>query len=347
VLIRQTAPVLGAAEGPYDIPGQWHVNVSVRALRSDTHYRLDDRQVQREELRTFVINRQFATDLTVARSFTPRFGISVGVPFSAASWSIPSPTSPTPGTRAPERARGIGDITGMGRVWLFPTATHARGNVAVGVGLKAPTGGYAEQDVFVDSEGNNPQLRYVDQSVQPGDGGWGVMLEAQGFRNVARSQIFASGSYLANPRDTNGTPSISVSRLPPGRNPSASAAGRLVNSVPDQYLVRAGMAVPLARTLVATVAYRVEGQRRYDLIGASHGFRRPGLEMFVEPGISIARASHSASLSVPIGFYRNRKPDPYTGLQGDATFPGFIVLANYGIRLGKPRPASISANGCQ
>lgn len=347
MLIRQTAPVLGAADGPYDAPGEWHVNLSVRALRSDTHYRLDERQVQREELRTFVINRQFATDLTVARAFTSRVGMSVGVPFSAASWSIPSPTSPVPGPRAPQRAHGIGDITATGRMWLFSPATHARGNVAIGAGLKIPTGGYAEQDVFVDSDGRNPQLRYVDQSVQPGDGGWGLMLEAQAFRSFARAQVFASGSYLANPRDTNGTPSISVSRLPPGRTPSASAAGRLVNSVPDQYLARAGGAFPIARSLVASVSYRVEGQRRYDLIGASHGFRRPGVEMFIEPGISLARARQSISLSVPIGFYRDRKPDPYTGLQGDATFPGFIVLANYGIRLGKDRPRSIATDGCQ
>jgi hypothetical protein len=341
VLIRQTAPVLGAAESPYETPGEWHVNVSVRALQSDTHYRLDERQVQREELRTFVINRQFATDLTIARAFTPRFALAVGVPFSSASWSIPSPTTPTPGPRAPERARGIGDISVMSRLWLLPTATHRTANIGIGVGVKMPTGGYAEKDVFVDSNGDNPQPRYVDQSVQPGDGGWGLMLETQAFRNLARAQIFASGSYLVNPRDTNGTPSVSVSRLPPGRLPPASAAGRLVNSVPDQYVARLGGAFPIARSLVASLSYRVEGQRRYDLIGASHGFRRPGVEMFLEPGISIARAGHSASLSVPIGFYRNRKPDPYTGLQGDATFPGFIVLANYGLRLGIHRPKPI------
>jgi hypothetical protein len=342
VLIRQTAPVLGAAEGPYETPGEWHVNVSVRALRSDTHYRLDERQVQREELGTFVINRQFATDLTVSRAFTPRFAMSVGVPFSSASWSIPSPTAPVPGPRAPQRGRGIGDVTVMSRLWLLPTKTHTNGNVGIGVGMKAPTGGYAEQDVFVDSNGENPQPRYVDQSVQPGDGGWGLMLEAQAFRSLARAQIFASGDYLVNPRDTNGTPSVSVSRLPPGRLPPASAAGRLVNSVPDQYVARAGGAMAIGRLLVASVSYRIEGQRRYDLIGASHGFRRPGLEMFLEPGISIARGSHSASLSVPIGFYRNRKPDPYTGLAGDATFPGFIVMANYGLRLGVHHPKVIA-----
>jgi hypothetical protein len=345
VLIRETAPVLGAAGTAYDTPGDWRVNVSVRSLRSDTHYSLDEEQVQRQTLGTNVINRQFATDVTIARALTPRFGVSVGVPFSNASWSIPSPTSPVPGPRAPERAHGLGDITAMGRTWILPTEAHPRGNIAVGMGFKMPTGAYDAQDVFVDSSGQSPQLRYVDQSVQPGDGGWGWMLETQGFRMLGRSQIFASGSYLANPRDTNGTPSLSVSRLPPGRTPSASSAGRLVNSVPDQYLARVGGAIGITRSIVANVSYRVEGQRRYDLIGASHGFRRPGVEMFIEPGVSIGRGRQTASFNLPIGFYRNRKPDPYTGLRGDATFPGIIALANYGVRFGKTRPPV--ANGCQ
>ena len=48
----------------------------------------------------------------------------------------------------------------------------------------------------------------MDQSVQPGDGGWGVMVEGQAFWRVKRSFLFASGSYLVNPKDTNDTPSI-------------------------------------------------------------------------------------------------------------------------------------------
>ena len=70
----------------------------------------------------------------------------------------------------------------------------------------------------------------------------------------------------------------------------------------------------------ASIAWRAEGLRRYDLIGRSDGFRRPGVEMFVEPGVTYSSGRNSISVNVPIAFYRNRKPDPYTGARGDATF---------------------------
>jgi hypothetical protein len=107
-----------------------------------------------------------------------------------------------------------------------------------------------------------------------------------------------------------------------------------VNSVPDHYLARVGAGTWLFKRMVVSAAYRVEGQRRYDLIGKSHGFRRPGVEMFVEPGVSYGVGPGAVSVSMPIGFYRNRKPDPYTGLEGDATFPRYIFLATYSYRFG-------------
>jgi hypothetical protein len=341
VLIRQTAPVLGAADTPLQRGGEWQVNLSLRQLRSDTHYRLDEHQVEREELGTFVVNRQHAADLTTSYAFTDRFSLAVGVPFSAASWSIPSPTSPVLGPRAQQDARGIGDITATGRYWLFDPKSPATGNLAVGLGVKLPTGEYRAQDTYPDRNGQNNQLRYVDQSIQPGDGGWGLTVDVQGFTRVgARAQVFGSASYLANPRDTNGTPSLTVARLPPGAEPAASSFDRLVNSVPDQYLTRLGGSVRMWKSFTANAAYRIEGQRRYDLIGKSHGFRRPGIAMFVEPGISSASRGQTVSLTMPIAFYRNRKPDPYTGLQGDATFPRYIVLASYGFRFGGPKPVA-------
>ena len=333
MLIRQTAPVLGAAS-PYQQPGEWQVNLSLRQLQSDIHFRLDEHQVEREELGTFVINRQHAADLTASYAFSQRFSMSVGVPFSAASWSIPSPTSPVPGPRAQQDARGLGDISAMGRLWLLNTQNHTTGNIGIGVGVKLPTGKYDAQDLYPDRNGQNNQLRHVDQSIQPGDGGWGLMLEAQGFKRLGRAQVFGTGSYLANPRDTNGTPSLTVARLPPGVQPASSNFDRLVNSVPDQYVARLGTAVRVASRFGVSAAYRIEGQRRYDLIGKSHGFRRPGVAMFVEPGFSYSAGVQSFSLNFPISFYRNRKPDPYTGLQGDATFPRFIMMANYGYRFG-------------
>jgi hypothetical protein len=330
VLIRQTAPVIGAAGNPYAQPGEWQVNLSFRGLTSDTHYRLDDHQEERETLGTFVINRQHAADASVSYAVSERVSISAAVPFASASWSIPSPTTPTPGPRAQQDARGIGDISISGRYWLFDTKRHPTWNIAVGTGVKMPTGEYKAMDTFpgINGQGNEP--RFVDQSVQPGDGGWGLTFEAQGFRRFGRAQIFGSGNYLANPRDTNGTPSILVSlgvASPANRD-------RQVNSVPDQYLARVGASFVVAKKVAMTTAFRVEGQRRYDLIGKSHGFRRPGVSLFVEPGITISTGTGSVSFNVPVAFYRNRKPDPYTGLQGDATFPRYIFLGTYSWRLG-------------
>lgn len=342
MLVRQTAPVIGAADSAYQVPGEWQFNVGLRTLRSDTHYRLDDRQHEREELGTFVINRQHAADLTIGYALTQRFSVAAGVPYIGASWSIPTPTSPALGPRAQQDARGIGDISVTGRGWIFDPATRATGNLGIGIGVKAPTGDYRAQDRFPDRTGSNNELRFVDQSIQPGDGGWGVMFEVQGFKRFGRVLAFGSGSYLANPRNTNGTPSLTVTRLPPGAQPAPTAFDRLVNSVPDQYVTRIGAAIPLRRGLGLNAAYRVEGQRRYDLFGKSNGFRRPGVAMFIEPGLTYSLGRGTLSVSLPLSFYRNRKPDPYTGLEGDATFPKMVMLAGYSFRLGgrKPQPAA-------
>ena len=39
-----------------------------------------------------------------------------------------------------------------------------------------------------------------------------------------------------------------------------------------------------------------------------------------------SRGGTTLSLNVPIGFYRNRQPNPYSGREGDATFPDYILL---------------------
>src|SRR6185369_17638331 len=96
----------------------------------------------------------------------------------------------------------------------------------------------------------------------------------------------------------------------------------------------AGASMGLGRGLAGSIAWRTEGMPRYDLIGRSDGFRRPGLEMFIEPGVSYSIGRSTWSFNVPIGIYRNRKPDAYTGLLGDATFPKAIVLASYSMRFG-------------
>ena len=341
MLIRQNGPVFGSSN-PYSQAGETQVNVSTRNLRSTDHYSGEAEQLQRQTLNTYVVNTQHAIDFNITHAFTERFSLSVGVPYVAASWGIPSPTSPPPpGARANEDSHGLGDISVSGRFWLLPTQKFKSGNIAAGIGLKTPTGDSGYKDQYPDSAGNNNTLRFVDQSVQPGDGGWGVMLDLSGFKvfelsrfkKMPFAEVFGSAAYLANPRDRNDTTSGSVNRST-SPNPS-TAADTAYNSVPDQFMARLGVAVPLGSTgFAGSVAWRIEGMPRYDLIGASHGFRRPGVEMFIEPGFSYARGRKLYSVQVPIGYYRNRFPNPYTGSTGDATFPRYIILASYGYRFG-------------
>lgn len=341
--------MFGANASPYSRPGEWQINASSRNLVSNDHYNGTVEQLQRQQNQNYITNRQNLLDISVTRAITRRVSVTLGVPFVYSAWAFRDPASPLPGPRveSPQWGRGLGDISVTSRAWIFNPSTHPDWNVAAGGGLKLPTGNSGYKDTFVDVRGFLPgiqgvpqpnfvrreTLQYVDQSVQPGDGGWGVMTDAQAFWRVRRVFLFASGSYLINPQDTNDTPSIlQILGLNTATGPNA---GLGVNSIPDQYLARVGGSVQVWKGVAASLAWRMEGLRRYDLIGDSHGWRRPGTAMFVEPGVSYSHGPHTVSLNVPIGYYYKRHRNAYTGNPGDATFPRHIFLTSYSFRLGK------------
>jgi hypothetical protein len=321
--------VFGAASKLVPEKGEWQVSLSYRGLDSDTHYSGTEHQRFREREGSNVKNTQQALDLGVSYTATERLSFTLGVPVVKSSWAVPTPIRPA-GPYAKQEASGLGDVSLTGRYWAF--APESRHNVSLGLGVKAPTGDHDVTQEYPNIDGTNSAVKAVDQSVQPGDGGWGILLDIQAFRQLSKATLFASGTYLANPRDTNGTPSIIVG-LGLGNNPGFAQEGLLVNSVPDQFLVRMGAVVPFGKSgFAASLAYRIEGLPRYDLIGDSHGWRRPGHEMFVEPGIAYSNGSSTWSLNVPIGFFRNRQANPYSGREGDATFPDYILLTGVSYR---------------
>jgi hypothetical protein len=321
VLIRNNAPVFGASDAIAFNEGEWQFFFNYRGLRSDDHYN---------------VNTQQMYDLGASYNFTRRLTVFGSIPIVNATWSLPTPAQPPLGPRREQNASGIGDISAVARWWLLSPEKHPKGNVAAGLGFKAPTGDSGAEDEYPNIDGSNKTLKAVDQSIQPGDGGWGVLFDLQGYRSFEHVTFFGSGTYLANPRDTNGTPSIIVG-LGLGANPAF--ADLLENSVPDQYLARAGAAFPVVKEhLTLSLGFRMEGLPRYDLIGDSHGWRRPGYETFIEPGILYSHGRSTWSLYVPRGLMRNRRPNPYTGNPGDATFPDYIVLAGYSYRYGGGAP---------
>ncbi len=341
MLIRNNAPVFGASEQIAFTPGETQLWFNFRGLRSDDHYNGTQFQAQREALGNNVINTQTLYDLGVSHVFTPRFSVFGSIPIVNASWSVPEPAQPPLGPREEQSASGLGDISAMARWWLLSPSLHRSGNVAAAIGLKAPTGNYDAMSAYPNINGTHDVPKAVDQSIQPGDGGWGVIFDLQGYRSLKHLGFYGSGTYLANPRDTNGTPSILVGL---GVSGNPAFAGLEVNSVPDQYLLRAGATFPVVKEqLTLSLGFRMEGLPRYDLFGDSHGWRRPGYETFAEPGFLFTSGRSTYSFFMPLALVRNRRPNPYTGLPGDATFPDYIFLAGYSYRFGAGAPAASPA----
>jgi hypothetical protein len=325
ILLRQTSPLFGTTGAVEQEVGTWNLTFTGRASTADHHYNGTVRQIQREIEQTYVVNRQHSLTTTIAYQFSPRISLNAGIPFIEASWGIPSPRTGGPDARANENAHGLGDITTLARVSLLSPANPRSWNVLVGGGIKFPTGNHEATDVFPDGNGNNNLERYVDISVHPGDGGWGAIMDLQGYKMMGRFTAFGSGTWLASPRDT-GAPSRG--------NLATTTAPSNINTVSDQFVVRAGTSVLVTRHIAATIAWRMEGVPRYDLVGPSHGFRRPGVEMYWEPGVTVSSGRHTVSFNVPIGYYYNRFRNPYTGAPGDSTFPEYVNIATYSMSFG-------------
>ncbi|HEY1794032.1 MAG TPA: hypothetical protein VGG34_14045 [Opitutaceae bacterium] len=225
------------------------------------------------------------------------------------------------------RGRGIGDTRVTADRWLIDPRTNPRGDISLGLGLSIPTGKSNVKDYFHTKTGL--VLENVDQSIQPGEGGWGLIGEFNAYYKLLPStSLYANGFYMVTPQDTNGT-----------RTTSAITSETAYDSVYDQYELRGGVTQVLWRfnksVLTGSLGGRWEGVPSDDLIGSSDGFRRPGYVLSVEPGLAYLMPHDSFTFSVPVAEYMNRTqsyPDTLTGGHGDAFFAKFLVLASYSHR---------------
>jgi len=216
--------------------------------------------------------------------------------------------------------------------WLLNPAKSSRANVQMGLGIKLPTGDYRYQDYFHKND-SLKILGPVDQSIQLGDGATGITLEANSFYAFSkRTSVKMNAYYLSNPREQNG---VSTAR---GSAPSATAIayGSDVMSVPDQYMLRAGVNYVLDKFSFSG-GMRMECVPAKDLIGGNNVFRRPGYVISVEPVVAYKIKRTQLYVSVPFAIERNRTqsvPDKIrstkTGVyaQGDAAFSNYTI--NFG-----------------
>lgn len=236
------------------------------------------------------------------------------------------------GQRHTQSATGLGDASLVGSVWLLDPLDHGRGNLSIGAGVKAPTGGYRLSDTFYTATG--VERRWVDPAIQPGDGGWGAILQVEGFQAISnRIVAYGAGNYLMNPRLH-----TSVMVRPP-------AGGSDFASVADEYSAHAGLsylAMPNGG-LSLSLGGRIDGVPVRDLLGGSDtSFRRPGYVEYVEPAIALTLRRNPFSpqgstitLSVPVAIDQNREASTFDiahGKHGGGDFARFLVFLSFSKR---------------
>lgn len=318
--------------------GHWQVSGGYRYFRSFRHYKGDVEQHERLEQNTEVINISHALDLGITYMPSLRWSVSVNLPIQYNDRSSLYEHYGNAVAQNPDQKRfrtgsqGIGDLRISTAYWLVNPTKLPKANIAVGAGLKLPTGNYGVTGDFhkLNKEGQDYTInKPVDQSIQLGDGGVGVSLELQGYAQLTKGlTAYANGFYLVNPRETNGVL----------RSPEATTIDLVTGefSVADQFAARLGLSQSIRAIpgLAVMLGGRVEGVPAYDAFGGSKGFRRPGYIVSVEPGLAYMQGKFSAALTVPYALYRNRiksyadQLDPLGVRHGDAAFADYLISLN-------------------
>ncbi len=303
------------------------MGVNYRYFKSFRHFRGTEEEPDRVANGTEVVNHSHSWDFALTYGISGRLYASLTIP------TVINTRSSLYEHGREERnttfSRGLGDVrVGLG-YWVFDPGTHPRGNLALGLGLKLPTGNYNASDIFynVGPEGG-PEVRPVDQSIQPGDGGFGISLDYQWYQQLAPSlYLYSGGYYLLNPRETNGIRTFRETLSPILENEAIMA-------VPDQYSVRLGASLSISERISASLGGRYDAVPVKDLIGGDDGFRRPGNVLSLEPGISYMYQNISVNLNLPVAVRRERPQsvtDRETELQtgqarnGDAAFADYVI----------------------
>lgn len=317
------------------------MGMNYRYFKSFRHFKGTEEEPDRVSNNTEVINYSHSWDFLLNYGITDRLFAAITIPMVLNERS--SLYEHGREERNKTFSRGLADIRiGMG-YWLFEQDPERNGNISLGLGLKLPTGNYNATDIFynVGPEGS-PEVRPVDQSIQPGDGGFGFTANLQ-FYHAITPKLFAYGGgfYLFNPKETNGIRTFRETLSPILENES-------IMSVPDQFSVNAGFGYRVSNSFSASLGARYEGVPVEDVLGESGGFRRPGNVLSIDPGISFGYNNLLLNLNVPFAVRRER-PQSVTDLEtqiatgnprnGDAAFADYLI--NFGIAYRIPGKASV------
>lgn len=318
----------------------FQISLNYRYFRSYKHFRGKHEEKHRVERGTEVINNDNSVLLGLSYGFNSRWSAAITIPYLSIDRSslyehYGNPTDEVQplNPRFHTQSRGLGDL----RLGVYRNIFENKPTTLVlGLGVKLPTGNYRTKDYFhkkaVDGS-DSLVYKPVDQSIQLGDGGFGVTTEFDfSYAFTHTVGMYASGLYLFNPRNTNGVV---------GRNPSAGVPRSDEFSVADQFLFRLGARATYSQ-FQFSLGGRYEGIPSEDAIGKSDGWRRPGYILSLEPSVAFHTGKHTVGMNVPIALERNRVQNTIdkertritgTFQQGDAAFADWLLSISYSYKL--------------
>jgi hypothetical protein len=315
--VRFTTPSLGGQNGQDVGAREWQFGLAYRRLTADEWFVGHTVTPSRAPFAKPISLNINSIDVALRYGLTSRANLALTLPFS---YGIQSRFY-ADGQNHRVSAHGLGDVSLIANGWLKNPDRDPARNIALGVGVKAPTG---NNNVYADFFTTSGATRApVDQSIQLGDGGWGVILQTQGFSHLSGNLFgYASGSYLVSPR--------AKTRV---QFPNASGVGSgMFLSVPDVYSARVGAAYVLwpERALTATLGGRVDGIPLRDVIGGGDdGFRRPGYSLYADPGLSLGVGRGAIALSIPVRIGQDFRPDLTPGHPVGGDLARYLVFASY------------------
>ncbi len=320
--IRFTSPIdLGIEGKAFQRAHEWELSVGYRRLTSDQFFVGTEENSQAAPGGSSPIFRIHTVVASVGYSITDRLRLRASLPVSSATltrtWADKSVHQ--------QSARGIGDASLSADYWLLEPATHRGGDISVGFGIKAPTGSHTINSKFYTASGavDFP----ADQTIQPGDGGWGLIFETQAYRQITERTVgYASGSYMASPK----------AHTEVQQAPNSGTYW----SVPDVYSARMGAAFAVLpeQGLRMSLGGRVDGIPVHDLIGGGDDstVKRTSYVVFAEPGLSLTRGKGTFTLSVPYRLKVNRMKselEQRTNAVNGGGFAKYLIFAGYSHRL--------------
>jgi hypothetical protein len=313
---------LPTGEGGVLEPGHFQITIGERHQYSYQHYVGDVYQEYRAQAKSQVLNRINLITTNLTYQVTPRVSVEIDMPWLFATrrgQSSPIKYSST----------GFGDTIIGANAWIRNPQHAPHNNFSAGLGLLMPTGNDDLQNTTnTNTTGTGAPVEVtapVDYSIQPGNGGWGMVVQWSGYQRLSKSLIFyTDGDYIATQGATNG-----VQR-------SASTTTPLNNyvAISDQYLLEAGVSFPIpgVKVLSATVGPRDEGVPAKNLFPNSNdGFRRPGFAVTAGPGAQYSHGRNILTAGVYKAVHRDRTvshPDEVYGSHGDAAFAQYVWLAS-------------------